>query len=614
MACASLHTLETRTPLEPNPPGAASAVASRAAVHHAGTSVPAHYVSADSAPHSYAVRRAPALAPVLLAVFGALTWLITASQPMLSTAYRDLLSFFGVSAAVPADLSFRPYLLVCLVLLAFGSPGALGPRLRLGLWNAVVYLGLVLCSDAALTLSGIASPFGIAGDVLSGVIGIAALTGSIFLGHELPRDTVVARRCLSRGRDWLLVPAAAVAAVGAVTLTTALASVMPPLPLFGGFVSVAVIFLLMLVTVLVIANELQRRHRPAGQQTLSVAFLVPAHNEQHAIAATIQAIDEAARSYGGQSRLVIVDNASRDMTIDAAQAALARCRWISGNVLTCHTPGKSAALNHGLRAITEDIVVRIDADTLVQPELLGQLLPWFEDPRVGGVTGMAWPTRRDSWIARIRIMEVVYNVGFLRLAQAAVDAVMVMPGILAAYRRVVVSDLGGFGEGFNGEDADMTVRIGRAGFRIIVEPAIRIKTEVPATYAQLREQRLRWTRGLYHMASRNTSMIRRGQGLRGVLVLPWTLLNASRMALMVPMSIVFVITALAGQPILEVRQTVVFGSLVVVLQLVVLGLLLVRYGEAKLVPLVPTYLAFRLYRAYVSTETLLTLRIRAASP
>ena len=37
------------------------------------------------------------------------------------------------------------------------------------------------------------------------------------------------------------------------------------------------------------------------------------------------------------------------------------------------------------------------------------------------------------------------------------------PGLVAAYRRSAIVRLGGFGEGFNGEDADASMRIGRLG-------------------------------------------------------------------------------------------------------------------------------------------------------
>ena len=81
--------------------------------------------------------------------------------------------------------------------------------------------------------------------------------------------------------------------------------------------------------------------------------------------------------------------------------------------------------------------------------------------------------------------------------------------------------LNGFAEGVTGEDADMTIRVGRLGYKIVSDPAVRAYTEMPSTFGYLREQRMRWARGTYHMLARNWSGIVMMQGLRCVWMLPW---------------------------------------------------------------------------------------------
>jgi hypothetical protein len=81
------------------------------------------------------------------------------------------------------------------------------------------------------------------------------------------------------------------------------------------------------------------------------------------------------------------------------------------------------------------VVVRVAADTVVSPTLLRQLVPYFRDGAVGGVTGMSLPMNARSWLGCMRLIEVHYNIGFVRSAQSALDVVMVMPGVLASYRR-----------------------------------------------------------------------------------------------------------------------------------------------------------------------------------
>ena len=115
--------------------------------------------------------------------------------------------------------------------------------------------------------------------------------------------------------------------------------------------------------------------------------------------------------------------------------------------------------------------------------------------------------------------------------------------MIAGYWRAVVDELGGFAQGINGEDADITMRIGRLGYRIVMDLDVRVRTEVPETLAHLREQRQRWARGLFHMAGRNMSTIWMRQGLRGLWILPWSIFNASRRSMMIPI----LVCALVGR-------------------------------------------------------------------
>jgi cellulose synthase/poly-beta-1,6-N-acetylglucosamine synthase-like glycosyltransferase len=46
----------------------------------------------------------------------------------------------------------------------------------------------------------------------------------------------------------------------------------------------------------------------------------------------------------------------------------------------------------------------------------------------------------------------------------------------------------------NGEDTDLTMQLGRLGYRIIIDPRIVIYEDVPPTLHEFREQRIRWNR------------------------------------------------------------------------------------------------------------------------
>jgi cellulose synthase/poly-beta-1,6-N-acetylglucosamine synthase-like glycosyltransferase len=384
----------------------------------------------------------------------------------------------------------------------------------------------------------------------------------------------------------------------------------PNLPGLAALASLSVVVVAGLQLVLFIAGSIRSVPLRSSRSTPSVAFLVPAYNEQHGIVAVIRALDAAAAGYDGRCRLYLVDNASTDRTAREARAALAGCHALEGDVLTCRQRGKSHALNHGLAQTTEEIVVRVDADTIVPPTLLHDVVAYFDQPNVGGVSGIPLP-RPDTPRAlyAIRLMEVLYSVSFLRTGQSSVDATLVMPGNMSAYRGSIVRSLG-FAAGFNGEDTDVAVRIGRLGYRVVTDTRIRFLTEVPATLPHLVEQRTRWTRGVLYVAARNKSSLPLRQGLRGMLLLPWSALSACRRSLTLPLFVCLGASALVDPEMLSVRQVAVVGGAVLGVHLVLVTALVVVRGRLNAVPYLPAYVLFRLFKVYVAFGALLTLEPR----
>ncbi len=583
-----------------------------------------HYVSADSAPIGFAVTRPAWLTPVVLVLFAGACAAIVVGIETLTSWYAEVVAQL---ALMPDEnllirggsIAFRPFFLALILILALFAVGSPTQRLKFFLFSASLYVGSVLVIDILLARAAEAAwlpaPFSPVGGIAAGVAGLLAIVISIFARYRLPGGVKVSRQIPASSGLILMLAACLVTALAATMLFAwAQREYFPDLHLrfIGGLDSELVIFLLALVGLLYLAAALERDKKPTAGPTLSVAFLIPAFNEAHEIAATIRSIDEAAANYEGRCKLYVVDNGSRDGTSEAAAEAIGKSRALEGIVLRCWAPGKSHALNLGLSFVIEDVVVRIDADTLVSPTLLQNIVPWYWDPSVGGVSGLPLPKRSTTprWLYPLRSIEVHYGAAFLRVAQTAADGVMVMPGLIASYRRRVIQELGGFAERINGEDADITMRIGRLGYRIITDPAVEVYTEVPADLGHLREQRQRWTRGLFHMAGRNMSMIWMRQGARGVWILPWSIFNGSRRSLMIPILICALTVELLDASVLSLREISVIAGFIVGLQLIVIAAILIAHRRFSVLPFVPAYLIFRMFRAYVAFETLLTLRLK----
>ncbi|MEM9063442.1 MAG: glycosyltransferase [Pseudomonadota bacterium] len=341
-----------------------------------------------------------------------------------------------------------------------------------------------------------------------------------------------------------------------------------------------------------------------------VTIIVPAHNEEYIIENTIRAMDRAATHYRGPVHIMILNNNSKDDTKAIAEATIAACESATGEVLDVPTPGKSHALNAGLEATRTEFLVRVDADTLLGEDNLTRAMRHFADPTVGTVGGVPVPPG-GAMFDRPRLLEVLVKHGFYSVAMGAVNGVVGIPGMFVVYRTKQPRHLGGFVEGMNGEDTDISLRIGELGFHSVVDPKIRYVSEVPASYKHMREQRTRWFRSVYHISSRCRDLIYSDwMTLRGKVILPFMLVNSARRAMLVPLLIFGALEyACAFNPQSPLKWQAIVAVMVgaPAIMAVVAALL---NGVPKGIVALPEYLLFRVLRAYFTLESMLSISVK----
>lgn len=584
------------------------------------------FLTPDTAPVGLSVRRSPWVAPLFLVAFAVA---VAEMNPWFLPIVHHYGRFLEQTVSVPtgtigkqASVVVRPLFLLLTALFGALLSGSLWRRLRFLVLTSVTFGVLCFTTDALLlkmTRYGGPGPFGIFGNMVAGIEGIVALAVGIFTSAALPRGVKV-REERHRWHGELAIfactLAATLAGVAALLhyLHRSLAAI-DRVPVLAGVASSLVLFFGLLAFALYLVDRTRARRRGLRHSSLpSVAIVVPARNEAGLIGDCVRAIDQAAADYPAECSVYVVENGSSDETYEEAGEALAGALNIHGVLLRCDPKGKAFALNTGIAHAREEIVLRIDADTIVTGSVLHGLMRHFDDDRVGGVSGLPLPRTQEHWICRMRAIEVYYQVGFKRAGYNAVDAVGVLPGALVAYRRRIVETLNGFAQGVNGEDADMTVRVGRLGYRIVSDPTVRAYTEMPTSFAYLREQRMRWSRGTYHMLARNKSGILRSQGLRCVWMLPWAGFVMFRRLMILPFAAAGVTLVLTTHSILAAEEVAAGGAIVLGFQLIQMALTMCFFRQPRLVKDVPSYAIFRLIVSFYALETLLGLSFRRRQP
>ena len=574
----------------------------------------------DSAPPRFSVPRSPWLTPAFLAVLAVVFVAFAEVSPLIAPHYQALLGRLSVAETLPEaafSLRLRPFFLAFFVTFSLFAAGAWWRRLRLLLTLSLFFVLLTFTIDVAFANLGAVLAPAFSSALANIVLGFAALGAFAFVllrQATLPEDEhVTSERRRSRRYPVRFAFAGVFSAALAVLANSYLGSgleVLRSAGLLGGLGPGIVLFFPVFIAFLAVIELLSLRAK-TGDIRFSVAFLVPALNEAENITDCIRSLDVAAQRYGRVCRLYLVDNGSQDLTRALAEVELKRCQALEGTVLECLQPGKSKALNAGLAHIREDIVVRVDADTQVSPNLLTKAISHFADPGVGAVSGLPLPVETRPLLSKLRAAEVYLNQGFVRLGMSAVDGVLSLSGVFSAYRRSCLDTLGGFAEEINGEDTDIVLRIGRLGYRLINDPRLHVYSEVPRTLPLLREQRLRWFRSTFHVASRNRSAMRERQGVRGTFSLPWALLQTVRRSVMVPVLLFAGVTAVLEPSALYLRGGAALAAVLVGLPFLVSVLVIAAYRQFGLLLYLPVYVLFRLLRSYYSLEMLFTLPLGA---
>ena len=488
------------------------------------------------------------------------------------------------------------------------------------LFHVPLYLAMSVLAQALLITAGMASgwlisPFGIEATLMNLLIGGLVVQRMTFSAFVLPRATVVRRDRPLWIWDDVLAWCALISVVAALAVCYAYlaepGSLTSVWQVFVPLYALSILFVLVFAPLWLLWWTSRRLPAP-GPDRPAVDVIIPAYNEEENLARLLRSVDVSAARYGGPVRVVLSDDGSTDATAAIAHEEIAAFRHARGEVLSAPNGGQAVALNRGMSITEAEIVVRVDADCVLGPDALLFSVPWFRDPRIGTVGAIEEP-RADTvtWFHRLRALECLFQFRFARLGQSVVDGIVVIPGTFTAFRREPAMLAGGFPSGMNGEDADLTMQIGRLGYRAAVDPRIRSEEDVPRSAGEFVEQRTRWARAGFHVYARHMPL---QVGSAGPRVWLWSVRRGfawfSLQAGMV--APIFMLELLLTHP--SYRQNVVTFALLYAaagaIPLIVSLPLAVKYGYWRSLPWLPTWFVYAFLRRLATLEAVISLPTR----
>jgi poly-beta-1,6 N-acetyl-D-glucosamine synthase len=219
-----------------------------------------------------------------------------------------------------------------------------------------------------------------------------------------------------------------------------------------------------------------------------VSIIVPAYNEEKVLARTVDTLVEA--DYPNKE-IIIVDDGSTDETYEIAQS------YQKYDVKAVKRPngGKFAALNTGLVYATGEIIITVDADSLLARSAVYEIVKGFENPEVAGVAGNLKVYNRSKFITKLQAMEYIIQIHVVRRAFENFGSITVASGAFSAFRRSAIDESGRYDPDYLLEDFDLTIKLLKSHRLLQGNIDAVCYTEAPETLRDVYKQRLSWYRG-----------------------------------------------------------------------------------------------------------------------
>lgn len=231
---------------------------------------------------------------------------------------------------------------------------------------------------------------------------------------------------------------------------------------------------------------------PVLEQPPAVSVLIPCFNEGDNAEETIR---HALALQYPDFEVIAINDGSSDNTADVLNRLAAQYDKLKV-VHLARNQGKAMALQAGSLLARAEYLIGIDGDALLDPHAAHWMVRHFvKDPTMGAVTGNPRIRTRTTLLGKIQVGEFSSIVGMIKRAQRSFGRLFTVSGVITAFRKSAVHDVGYWSADMLTEDIDITWKLQRAGWDIQFEPNALVWILMPETLLGLWKQRLRWAMG-----------------------------------------------------------------------------------------------------------------------
>ena len=290
-------------------------------------------------------------------------------------------------------------------------------------------------------------------------------------------------------------------------------------------------------------NSLLNRQQFSTVKPLSVGVIIASYNEAQVLERTIHSLLNQSHP---PEQILIADDGSIDGT---AQLLISRYNFNEFKSVLSTTKiavsssypvlywlfvehgGKALALNQAIPEMHTDIVITVDADTLLAPSSIEVMRSAFTNElALVAATGVLTPVCSNKitgqFLQWFQTYEYIRNF-ISRFAWMKADSLLLISGAFAGFRRKALVTVGGFDPNCLVEDYELIHRMRRYAVEYGLDWRVRVlghalaRTSAPSTFYGFLQQRRRWFAGFLQTQYWHRDMIANSRyGKLGMWMLP----------------------------------------------------------------------------------------------
>lgn len=235
------------------------------------------------------------------------------------------------------------------------------------------------------------------------------------------------------------------------------------------------------------------------------AILIPAHNEEKVIGATIASMLQLEYPKD-KLKIIVINDGSQDRTKEIILSYAVQ----DSRVQLYDVPkgeggkGKSRALNLGIKQAHADVIAIYDADNTPDKDALRYLVAnLISDPSLGAVLGKFRTVNKDvNLLTRFINIETLSFQSMLQAGRWQMHNVATLPGTNFVMWSRIINELDGWDEEALTEDSELSIRIYEHGYKIKFIPYSVTFEQEPQEWKVWIKQRMRWVRGNNYVISK----------------------------------------------------------------------------------------------------------------